>query len=665
MALFQRPSDQIAAIINYVIVLIYIIFACIANILYLKRRDSLVKDAYDKEVQMKRLGGGGGNVVMGTGIDDKGGAVGNLRQGRRRMHKPRRDPHHIVNQAKSQQNGTSHQGGSVLANAGPSQSLDNVASAHRRHQPRSVSSYQAQSNLSRGGGAGQSMPSNYRYQGQHSSVIVMSPASSLPQRTQFTNPQDSAPSDSRASGGNARSSAGMSRARAVPPTPPPNTATIHSNSTLADASQTPIGSVTHFLDPNATQGPNSAASLRKTDSLLNRPRKQEEENHNNMSFGDDLGYNNIRESRGESQSRYSEEDESRDEISHRNLKKLHQKQKQNRKHRRDKAAGGARATAVSRDGNVSSSDDIGGSSAFDSDYGGGRGVGLQTGESGVDEDRLETRWSAATTNQASMAAVPGVDPAFVVSSMMFCKDRICRFFMFVVVFLLSRAVSTLGQLLALYDLPLKKADAYYAVSSWMYYCLPLVLLHIFSTVMERVDPSPVMRYMRYGVIFMFWAMTVTFFLSIVLVITVEDTIDQYWGVVVNVIIVLWYSFTAHYIPKRLRSFGAVLEPIAKRIRNTSILFAVTFFLRILFDLPPLQNYYIDKVGNYWIITIYLPFDLVPTGLTLLFLHSRESSAAVGGAKYDAASSSAPDPSMPLITAPNGQDSAGNDSLHTV
>eukprot|EP00744_Colponema_vietnamica_P016077 GILI01022547.1.p1 GENE.GILI01022547.1~~GILI01022547.1.p1 ORF type:complete len:223 (+),score=63.59 GILI01022547.1:538-1206(+) len=166
-------------------------------------------------------------------------------------------------------------------------------------------------------------------------------------------------------------------------------------------------------------------------------------------------------------------------------------------------------------------------------------------------------------------------------------------------------------------------DLFFSLSTFLYYCLPLVLLHTFASILERVSGKSGFRRAVIGI----FAVQFTLYWLITLLLGFKapnmDNSLEYVGVVLSVGYVFLYIYAAHYFPRELLTFGPQLLDVSRRIKSSAIVFAVCMGLRVVVILPFLQDRLTNLLTTSGIIALYMPLDLVPTALCMYVLHKRQ------------------------------------------
>lgn len=211
------------------------------------------------------------------------------------------------------------------------------------------------------------------------------------------------------------------------------------------------------------------------------------------------------------------------------------------------------------------------------------------------------------------------------------KDDASMFYMCLVVFAISRSVTNQAWLM----ITTKQADIinsrndqdlFFAFSTFLYYIVPILLLHAFLHMADVERDQKRAVYAKYlSIVIAIY--TILYWLFVVLQIVVGvHFISEYFGMIVSGCFALAFLATSQIVPRRLLKYGILLEDSAKRVRAVSTFLSLCFVGRLAMLLPPVQAEYQHMQA--WSLVLYCCFDIIPTCLSLFFLHRKDERASL-------------------------------------
>lgn len=272
-----------------------------------------------------------------------------------------------------------------------------------------------------------------------------------------------------------------------------------------------------------------------------------------------------------------------------------------------------------------------------------------------------------------------VSAKFVVPSSLFLKDSVCRFFVYMVLFLVMRAGFNFAMILlqsrSIFgdhgngdgddaggkdDDNRCKQNQFLALPTFLFYCVPLVLLHAFAAIIGRVEDSTTLK----NIILLISALVAASWWTAVALMSVHDNADilEITGACLSFFYIGAYVAASVYFPYRLSSYGEGLRPIGRRIRLASIVFALFFVFRAVIVSPRIQDKLVTALSSDWYLVGYMLSDLAPVVMTMYFLHTRQESVS-GGASAGLVSRSGLKAGGAASTSSGGSNSKG--TLHSL
>lgn len=231
----------------------------------------------------------------------------------------------------------------------------------------------------------------------------------------------------------------------------------------------------------------------------------------------------------------------------------------------------------------------------------------------------------------NLGYVQGVNPKFLVKPQSLASDNIGRFFLFLVVFLISRSVTNLVLVI------LQKHSLYYGddtevraqqdmletLPTYLYFMMPLVLLYMFASMLERADPSKarakrVVRLLFIVINGVFWGLFILYQAG---AISIEQMETRSVGI--SITYVVCYTISFFYFPRQFAQFGeTAVKDVIRRVQESCLVFVLCSGARFIMVLDPVQTALENSVTPPWFFAIYMPLDIVPTCLIMFFLHKR-------------------------------------------